>query len=328
LVVVESLNKKFGDFEALKNVDLTIDDGEVFGLLGPNGAGKSTLLRVLLGFLQPTIGTATLDGLDCYHQRVDVHRRLSYLPGDARLYRTMKARRVLQLFCNLRSDANFQRGVELAQRLELDLNRWVGLMSTGMRQKLALVVCLAVDSPWLILDEPTANLDPTVRGQILLLVQEAKRAGRTVIFSSHVLSEIEEVCDRVGILKSGSLVHLESMSQLARQHRICARLIEGATVPDPPASIGEQLSIVRSADKIQIETPGELSQVLKWLSDQSLRDVTIEPVGLRSVYDRFHSAQLAPLAKTDSTSGRVAMANVSSDQPQSTESTSDMEADH
>ena len=319
LITVESLSKKFGDFLALDDVNLEIGRGEVFGLLGPNGAGKSTLLRCMLGFLKPTTGRAMINGLDCHRERVTVHQGLSYLPGDARLYRTMKARRALKLFCSLRgrpensersdsaiSDKDavglaYERGLELARRLELDLDRWIGLMSTGMRQKVALVICLSADTPLLILDEPTANLDPTVRGQILELVLEAKSAGRTVILSSHVLSEIEEVCDRVGILKSGKLVHQESMSQLAKQHRIRARF--NGELPVAPESIAERLMISQHGDRVQIETPGELSPILKWLSELSLREVTIEPVGLRSVYDRYHSAAMLPVEASASSGG-------------------------
>lgn len=285
LVITDSLTKRFGDFTALNDCSLTINQGEVFGLLGPNGAGKSTLIRLLLGFLNPTTGTALIGGLDSVSQRVDAHRLISYLPGDARLYRLMRAKKLLKLFCEFRRDASFARAQEVAERLELDLSRWVGLMSTGMRQKLALAICLCNETPLLILDEPTANLDPTVRGCVLEMINEAKSAGRTVIFSSHVLSEIEDTCDRVGILRKGELVHLESMKDLNQQHRITARLTgELSTVPDHLTGI----QFKRDGSQIQIETPTELSSVLAWLGELPLADVYVQPVGLRSVYDRFH----------------------------------------
>jgi len=141
-----SLTKRFGSFTALSNCELSIERGEVFGLLGPNGAGKSTLIRLLLGFLNPTSGSSTIDGLDCHHDRVGVHRIVSYLPGDARMFRMMRGRSALKLFCDFRNDADFEQGRELADRLELDLNRWIGLMSTGMRQKLAITICRASQS--------------------------------------------------------------------------------------------------------------------------------------------------------------------------------------
>ena len=285
-VITQSLSKRYGSFTALDDCDLTIEKGEVFGLLGPNGAGKSTLIRLLLGFLNPSHGKALINELDCLRQRVDVHRLVSYLPGDARLYRMMRARNVLKLFCDFREDACFEKGQLLADRLELDLNRWVGLMSTGMRQKLAIAICFANDAPLLILDEPTANLDPTVRGRVMGLIAEAKQAGRTTLFSSHVLSEIEDVCDRVGILRRGELVHMAPMAEIRMQHRIRAHL-RGA-LPAVPADLQNTLVVKQVADTVQIETPGELSRVLKWLADAPLADVHVHPVGLRAVYDRFH----------------------------------------
>jgi len=286
LVQAKSLTKKFGDFTALDRCSLEIQKGEVFGLLGPNGAGKSTFLRLLLGFLKPTAGTAEIGGLDCLHQRVEVHKMVSYLPGDARLFRMMRARKMLEIFCGFRDDASFEKAVEISDRLELDLSRWVGLMSTGMRQKLALAITLCSETPLVILDEPTANLDPTVRGRVMELVNEAKVAGRTVIFSSHVLPEIEDTCDRVGILRAGELVHLESISCLKKQHRILANL--NGDLPELPEGLRESIVIKQDGGSVQIETPGELSSVLRWLSDAPISDVYIQPVGLRAVYDRFH----------------------------------------
>ena len=291
-VETQSLTKRFGNFTALEDCSVTINQGEVFGLLGPNGAGKSTLIRLLMGFLKPTSGSATVAGMDCQSQRVAVHEAVSYLPGDARLFRTMTGHGVLKLFSGFRANMKLDSAVAVAERMELDLNRWVAFMSTGMRQKLALSIAMSKDAPMLILDEPTANLDPTVRGRVVDMVAEAKAAGKTVVFSSHVLSEIEDVCDRVAILRSGKLVFQQSMADLKRQHRIRAKL--AGTLPQIPAELADSLTIVQHDDSVQIETPGELSNVLKWLSDAPLRDVYIQPVGLRAIYDRFHATKAIP----------------------------------
>jgi len=278
-----------GDVLALQDCNLGISQGEVFGLLGPNGAGKTTLLRLIMGFLTPTSGKAMIDGQDCYRERVQVHKKVAYLPGDARLFRTMRGKDVLEFFSTIRSDTNLQRAREIAERLELDLSRWVVFMSTGMRQKLALSVVLAVESPLLILDEPTANLDPNVRGEIMTMVVEAKKSGRTVIFSSHVLPEVEDACDHVGILRKGRLVHTQSMSDLKMQHRVRAKLREGQTLPPIPADLKHQVNVIEQADnQIEIETPGELSTILHWLANSPLQDVFVQPVGLRNVYDKYH----------------------------------------
>jgi ABC-2 type transport system ATP-binding protein len=290
-VETRDLTKRFGSFTALDGCSLSVHRGEVFGLLGPNGAGKSTLIRLILGFLNPTSGSATVDGLDCTLQQVNVHRLISYLPGDARLFRMMRGRQVLKFFCDMRNSADYPRALVLAERLELDLSKFVVFMSTGMRQKLALSVCLATSAPLLILDEPTANLDPTVRGEVIKLVDEARRAGRTVLFSSHVLSEIEDVCDRVGILRAGELVHLQCLKELMRKHRISAKV--AGSLPEIPAHLRSLLTIREADGRVQIETPGELSAVLHWLANANLQDIYVQPIGLRSVYDKFHRPALA-----------------------------------
>jgi len=258
-------------------------------LLGPNGAGKTTLLRLIMGFLNPTSGSAFVDGLDCHRDRVEVHKKVAYLPGDARLFRTMRGKDVLRFFSEIRKDTDLDRARKIAARLELDLSRWVVFMSTGMRQKLALSAVMAVDSPLLILDEPTANLDPNVRGEIMTMVQEARKSGRTVVFSSHVLPEVEDTCDRVGILRNGKLVHTQSMTDLKMQHRIRAILKKGQQLPPVPDELTNQICVIEQADnRILIETPGELSTILHWLANSPLEDVFIQPVGLRSVYDEYH----------------------------------------
>ncbi len=290
-VETRDLTKRFGSFTALDQCSLTVQRGEVFGLLGPNGAGKSTLIRLLLGFLTPDSGSAIIDGIDCTLRPVAVHQRVSYLPGDARLFRMMRGRQVLKFFCDMRTDADYQTALRLAERLELDISRLVGFMSTGMRQKLALSVCLASSAPLLILDEPTANLDPTVRGEIIKLVDEARQAGRTVLFSSHVLSEIEDACDRVAILRGGKLVHMQCMNELMRKHRINARV--SGSLPEIPEHLKALLTIREEQGRVQIETPGELSAVLHWLANANLQDIYVQPIGLRSVYDQYHRPTLA-----------------------------------
>jgi len=290
IVEVVRLTKTYGDFTALADCSLTVGRGEIFGLLGPNGSGKTTLIRLLMGFLRPTSGTARIEGLDSYRHSVKVHRHVAYLPGDARLFRTMRAREVLRFFCDIRPGTSYERALALADRLEINLTRQVAVFSTGMRQKLALAATLAAETPLVILDEPTANLDPTVRADVLALVREAQAAGSTVIFSSHVLSEIEEICDRVVILRQGQLVHTQVMSELRRQHRIRARLT-GTLVP-PPEHVADELVIETGPDgELEILTPGELSPLLGWLARLPLAEVQIEPIGLRAIYEKYHAAE-------------------------------------
>jgi ABC-2 type transport system ATP-binding protein len=280
------LSKRYGDFAALDECTLGVQEGEVFGLLGPNGAGKTTLIRLLLGYLSATSGSATIDGLDCRTHSVAVRQRTAYLPGEARLFRAVRGRDVLRFFAEIRAGGSVERSFQLADRLELDLSRFVAFMSTGMRQKLALAVTLAADVPLLILDEPTTNLDPTVRAAVIEMVAEAREAGRTVLFSSHVLSEVEEVCDRVAILRRGRLVHTQVMGELRRRHRVRATLRE--VLPPVPEEIAGGVRVLQlSSTSVEIEAE-ELSPLLGWLAALPVEEVRIEPIGLRGVYDRFH----------------------------------------
>ncbi len=300
LVLTRALTKRYGSITALHDCSLQVDQGEVFGLLGPNGAGKTTLIRTLLGFLRPSSGTATVDGLDCHRQSLQVRQQVAYLPGDARLFRQMRGYDVLSFFASVRKNGNLDRARKIAERLELDLARRVASMSTGMRQKLALSVTMATRAKLIILDEPTANLDPTVRRTVMQLVREAKAENQTVVFSSHVLSEVEEACDRVVILRSGQLVHTQVMHELRRRHRIFANLT--APLPPPPSEFGKQLQIRElSSHQVMIETPGELSPLLGWLSTLKLSEVRVEPVGLQAVYDYYHPGEMVdqPLASFD-----------------------------
>lgn len=243
-----------------------------------------------MGFLRPTAGSATIDGLNCYADRVRVHQLVSYLPGDARLFRNMKGRKVLKFFSQVRPDGDFKRAMQIADRLGLDASRQVAKCSTGMRQKLALAVVLSMNCPLLILDEPTSNLDPTVRGEVLALIREARQADRTVIFSSHVMSEVEQVCDRVIILREGKPVHDQVMSDLRRQHRIHARLT--APLPDIPDDLSDHV-VIRSQNNgsVILEAPGQLAPLFDWLAKLRVNEIRIEPLGLCGVYEQYHNSE-------------------------------------
>jgi ABC-2 type transport system ATP-binding protein len=288
-VSTTSLTKRYRQVEALADCSLGIERGEVFGLLGPNGAGKTTLLRILLGFLKPTSGQATIDTLDCYRDSLLVRSRVAYLPGEARMFRRMRGHEILDFFSRLRPGIDVKLSRRIAERLGLDLSRPVVLMSTGMRQKLALAATLAPPTPLVILDEPTSSLDPSMRAEVSNLVREVRDEGRTVIFSSHVLSEVEAICDRVAILRHGRLVHTQVMSELRRQHRITGDLSD--RLEEPPAELRDQVEIAPSTNgRVTIDAKGELAPLLGWLSTLPLSKLRIEPIGLQAVYDRFHQA--------------------------------------
>jgi len=287
IVSSKNLSKSYGTFRALTDCNISVKSGEVFGLLGPNGAGKTTLLRTLLGFIKPTSGQACIAGFDCASQSVEVRQKTAYLPGEARLFRRMRGHHVLDFFSRLRADCDRKKCSAIAERLQLDGRRQVSRMSTGMRQKLALSMVLAIDCPLVILDEPTANLDPSARAEVLALVLEARNTGRTVIFSSHVLSEIESTCDRVVIMRAGHIAHEQSIATLRRRHRIYAQL--AGPLPQIPERLADSISIIReSGSEAVLESADSLTRVLDWLSGLPLSELKIEPVGLSAVYDRYH----------------------------------------
>lgn len=284
------LTKRYGDFTALDHCQVNVQRGEIFGLLGPNGAGKSTLIRLMLGFLKPTEGRCEIDRCDPAIDGVALRRRVAYLPGDARLPRHMRGTGVLRFFADMHPFGDLDRSLHVAQLLELETKRRVAFMSTGMRQKLALAVVLGLTTPVLILDEPTANLDPTVRGVVLRLVTDASDEGRTVIFSSHVLSEIEDTCNRVVFLKQGRLAYQLTMRDLFQRHRITAA--SNGTKIDIPENLRDLVEVrqLRHGETVslQIDTAGDLGPMLAWLDSLGLERVRVEPLGLKSVYDSVH----------------------------------------
>lgn len=290
LVETRDLTKRYRAFTALDRCSIGVREGEIFGLLGPNGAGKTTLLRLLLGFIRASGGSARVAGFDCDSESLAVRANTAYLPGEARLFRRLNGFQTLDFFAGLRPACRRERAAEVARRLDLDCSRQVARMSTGMRQKLALAAVLATEARLTILDEPTANLDPSARAEVLALVREARAGGRTVIFSSHVLSEVESTCDRVAIVRAGRLVHEQCLTALRRSHRIQARL-GGAWGSIPTHLEGHATLVERAADRVVIESGASLAPLLGWLATLPLDEVQIQPVGLDGVYDRFVGQQ-------------------------------------
>jgi ABC-2 type transport system ATP-binding protein len=243
---------------------------------------------LLLGFLKPTSGNAQVDQKDCATQSIDVRRRTAYLPGDVRLFRNMNGHRFLKFMAQLRKNTATQRSQQLADQLKLDLSRRVSNMSTGMKQKLALVASLATDAPLIILDEPTSNLDPTIRQKVLEIALELQATGKTILFSSHVLSEVEAISNRVAILRDGQLVHIQQMAELKQRHRIQARLT--SPLPELPAQLQDAVVIQHQSDQqVVIEVSGDFASLLGWLAQADLAEMEITPIGLSTVYEQFHS---------------------------------------
>ena len=285
LLRADNLTKRYGSFTALDELTFAISPGEVVGLLGPNGSGKTTALRLIMGFLRPTSGTASVDGHDCWADSVAARRLVAYLPGELRLYENMTGRQLISFLSRLRGHpVNGELDV-LAKRFDIDLERPIANLSSGMKRKVALLQVLTPHAKLVIMDEPTNALDPTMRDLLLDQVLEAKGRGQTVLFSSHVMEEVQRVSDRVLILRRGRLVHEQVLSELQEGRLIHVRFA-GAVV-DPPALPGLH-ERRRHGDTLTLEYTGPVNQLLGWLAEMPLVELRMEPLGLSAVYYRYH----------------------------------------
>ncbi len=288
MIEARGLSKSFGTVSALEGLTLDVRAGEVFGLLGPNGSGKTTTLRLLLGMLRPSAGTASVGGHDCWRDGLEVRRVVSYLPGELRLPGAMTSLGLLKFLCALRGGSGLDRAVAIAEGvMGLDLRRKVRALSTGMKQKLALAQAFADPVDCLILDEPTSALDPSARQLVLGLVDQARAGGQTVVFSGHVLSEVEQVSDRVAIMRRGRLMRVEDLRELRRSLRLVRVRFRGEAPALYPEALGLSL---READGpvVLLEHRGEARPLLAWLGSQDVQDVAIGTEGLEALYETYH----------------------------------------
>lgn len=285
ILSVDKLTKQYGTFRALDECKLTVNENSIFGLLGPNGSGKTTLIRCLLGYLKPTSGKASIQGFDCCTQSLEVRQRVGYLPAEPKLFRLMRGRDCIDFFTSMHPRGNKNAALQYADRLALDLNRRVAFMSTGMRRKLSICCVLGCPSPLMILDEPTENLDPSVRFTVIELIQELHDQGSTIILCSHILSEIESLCDQVGVLRQGKLVRTARLDEVRTTHLLRAEI-------DPNTLLGslpEGIQVLELKDQnILLELAGTLEHYCQWISQSRLRNIRLELVGLRGLYEQYH----------------------------------------
>ncbi|CAL9367943.1 Multidrug efflux system ATP-binding protein [Nocardiopsis dassonvillei] len=287
-VRVSGLVKRFGRTTALDGLDLAVRTGEVHGLLGPNGAGKSTALRVLLGLTRADAGTAELLGGDPWHDAADLHRRLAYVPGDVALWPGLTGGETLDLLGRMRGGTDERRLAELVDRFALDTRVRGRAYSKGNRQKVALVAALAADTELLVLDEPTSGLDPLMEEVFRRTVAEERDRGRTVLLSSHILSEVEALCDRVSIVRAGRTVESGALDEL----RHLSRITVTAVLASPPAGLAELPGVHEpqvDGDRVRLHVePGALTDLCARLAALGVRDLTARPPSLEELFLRHY----------------------------------------
>jgi ABC-2 type transport system ATP-binding protein len=284
--------KRFGHAVALDGLDLCVEEGEVHGFLGPNGAGKTTLIRVLLGLLRADAGSIELLGGDPWRDAVQLHRRLAYVPGDVQLWPKLTGGEVIDLFGRLRGDLDPARRDRLVERFELDPTKRCRTYSKGNRQKVALVAALASEARLLILDEPTSGLDPLMEAEFQRCVGELKAEGRTILLSSHILAEVEKLCERVTIIRAGRAVETGTLSSL----RQLTRTSITATTDRRPTGLdghpGVHAFHVEGHEvRFDVDT-AELADAVGRLNEAGLRSLVSAPPTLEELFLRHYGDEL------------------------------------
>ena len=287
-IICRKLTKFYGATRGIENLDLTVGHGEIFGFLGPNGAGKTTTIRMLMGLIRPTAGSAMVVGQDAWKQSVEIKRHVGAIQGDVRLYEHMHVQELLDYIDGFRSSAGSLRA-ELVERLDLAVGKKVRSLSRGNRQKVAIVVAMMHDPEILILDEPTLGLDPLMQQVFYTILGEFKQRGKTVFLSSHILSEVERVCDRVGIVKEGSLMDVRSIEEL-RQNKIRHMDVSFSGEVDVSRfkALPQVLEVKRLDGYLRITLRGDIDAIIKEIARNQVVDLTFTQPSLEDFFMSFY----------------------------------------
>ena len=291
-VSLDRVTKVYRGGGGVHELSLDIVQGEVFGFLGPNGAGKTTTIRLILDLIRPSMGRISVFGLDSRNESVAIRRRVGYLPGELALYERLSARQILTHFSYLRGGLDWSRVQYYVDAFELDVDRPVRALSRGNRQKVGLVAAMMGDPEFLLLDEPTSGLDPLVQRTVQAEVRRAAREGRTVLLSSHVLSEVGAMADRVGLIRDGRLIAIESVTQLRQRaaHLVEVRFREATDAKEFIGLPGVLAHRVEGVS-LHLEVAGDLNAMVALLARHDLEDLSIREPTLEELFMRFYGVR-------------------------------------
>ena len=290
VIALNKLTKSYGKHRGIEEISFTVERGEIFGFIGPNGAGKSTTIRTLMGLLKPTGGTASVFGLDCGRQASEIAKDVGYLPSENCYYNSMKVKEMLLYTAELYGVAGHNRMEALAERLNLDLSRRIGDLSLGNKKKVGIVSALLPSPKLLIMDEPTSGLDPLIQQTFYDLLKEENERGTTIFLSSHVLSEVQRLCDRVAILREGKLVGVQSMKELRGNGYKKISLTAKNAIPEDLFSISGTANLEwdKSKTSVSFMFSGTVMTIMNQLHRLELEDILIEEPSLEEVFLHYY----------------------------------------
>ncbi|WP_336878566.1 ABC transporter ATP-binding protein [Staphylococcus nepalensis] len=288
LLKVSNLTKRFNHFHALNGVNMEVNEGEVYGFIGPNGAGKSTTIKAILGMLKPTQGTIEMYGKDVHKHAVEVHKHIAFVPGDVNLWPNLTGGEIIDFFLNLHGRANHERKETLIKQFELDVSKKCKSYSTGNRQKVALIAAFSIDADLYILDEPTSGLDPLMEDVFQKCIEEIKSQNKSVLLSSHILSEVEKLCDRVSIIRKGQIVEtgtLDEMRHLTRMHFI----VESTQALSHLSQVPGVHNLTQEDETYYFKVDSEkISGVINYLGNYEIKRLASQPPTLEDIFKRHY----------------------------------------
>jgi ABC-2 type transport system ATP-binding protein len=288
MIEIEHLTKSYGPDKGVFDLTFNIEQGETFGYLGPNGAGKTTTIRHLLGFLNTNAGRCSIDGLDCRKQAAEIQHFTGYLPGEIAFFNEMSGIEFLKLMADMRKMSTNTKRAHLIEMLELDCQGKIRKMSKGMKQKLGIVASMMHDPTVLILDEPTSGLDPLMQQRFVSLIQEEKAAGKPILMSSHSFDEIERTCDRIGIIRHGSLVAVENIAVLRASQRK-TYLVTFADSDSATTFANQGFEIISKSDNlVEVAIQENLSAFLEALPHYPVTSLDTVQLGLEDVFMQYY----------------------------------------